>query len=141
MAEEDTQLPNDLSESDDDKPVAASCQKKNNDGRDGFIATNAKPNADSESPSEPRKWKRNLLSPKALTDSPIAPSEPGGSLGHTSHCASASKAAKRIKTREGARKANDLMECFKARAATAAATLGDVMKKPAASSSRDRNLS
>ena len=36
---------------------------------------------------------------------------------------------KRVNRREESRKGNDLMECFKARAATTADTAGDVKKK------------
>ena len=47
------------------------------------------------------------------------------------------KKLKRVTKREESRKGNDLMECFKARAATRKDTTSDVKKKPAAASKGD----
>ena len=138
MAEEDSQLPNSPTVSDDDKPLAVSMLTKSEDGIEGPIVTKAAAIKGGESPAKPRVWKRDIVSPQSNAESPLAPSEPGTSSTDKSPLP---KAAKRIKAREEQRKANDLMECFRARAATTAETAGEVKKKPAASASTHRTKS
>ena len=138
MAEEDSQLPDSPTVSDDDKALAVSSLTKSEDGIAGSIATKAAAIKGGESPAKPKQWKREILSAQSKAESPLAPSELGTSSKDQSPL---SKAAKRIKAREGARKANDLMECFRARAATTAETAGEMKKKPAASASTHRTKS
>ena len=133
MAEENTQLPYDSTESDpdDDKPLGVPSHLKCKDGTGSIETVEAATKGEATSPPSIR-WKRGVLSPKVERDSPSAELEPGAELEDSTPWSATTKAAKRIKTREEPRKTNDLMECFRARASTAAGSSSDVKKKPAA---------
>ena len=138
MAEENTQLPYDSTESDShgDEPLGVPSHLKRKDGTGSIETVEAAMKGEATSPPSIR-WKRGVLSPKVEKDSPSAELEPGAELEDSTPWRATTKAAKRIKTREEPRKANDLMECFRARASTAAGSSCDVKKRPATSASSD----
>ena len=73
------------------------------------------------SPSPSRRWKRDCLSPQntAAPESGRSQDEASPIKKKPAMAARVSKSAKRVKVREESRNANDLMDCFLARASTA----------------------
>jgi len=85
-----------------------------------------------------RKWKRGVLSPPPKAELKSEPSQPTASPLKIKPAAAekVSKSAKRVKVREDSRKANDIMDCYLARASTASSSK-DAMKKPDPASDTD----
>ena len=90
------------------------------------------------SPSPSKRWKRGCLSPKdtAAPQSGRSQDEASPIKKKPATAAPDSKSAKRVKARDESRNANDLMDCFVARA-SAASSSTDTKKKPAAASAID----
>ena len=142
MADEDTQVPFDASDdTGDEKPVNALMHSKSVDGASSDDPHGADVK-DGATVSPSKKWKREVLSPRNEAESTSKPSKPEAEPvdPHSPVTKTALKAAKRIKTREDSRKANDLLECFHARASSAS-TSSESMKKPAAASTSDLCIS
>ena len=120
--------------SDDGKPLAVSMLTKCEEVAECRIVTKAAASKGGELAARPLKWKRDIVSPQISAESPLAPSEPGTSSKDQSH---SPKLRKKNITREDSRKANDLMHCFRTRAATTAEIAGEDKDKPVASASTD----
>ena len=120
MAEEDTQVPLDWADDLDDVPLAEQIMAVKVE-EDGPLWLGFLPEAGEERALSPLRWKREYLSPKHKVDLESESSKPDA-LPMKKRPAGKprdSKAVKRVKVREESRKANNLMDCFKARASTA----------------------
>ena len=117
MANSDTQLPVSpvVLSSEDKKPLASlgAGGSTHRDGDDTLANAGADPDSPTKSPST--KWKREVLSPLPKKSSPLPKKSPRNMDSASSSSNAAAKAAKRIKTRNDSRAANDLMVCFQSR--------------------------
>ena len=123
-----------MSQLEDSMPVGATLDAIGADGGGGSSDTAAGSNKEGTTPSPSKKWKRGVISPEAKVDSTPAPTA-ASALYEEPLSSRLMKAAKRIKTREDSRAANDLMKAFALRAAKAAGTAGDATPNAEASSS------
>ena len=134
MADEDTQVPLDWADLPDDQPFSL----PTNWG-DNSPLVKVQPEKKEESSTSPsRRWKRDCLSPQntAAPESGRSQDEASPIKKKPATAARVSKSAKRVKVREESMNANDLMDCFLARASTASSSTA-TKKKPAAASDTD----
>ena len=134
MADEDTQVPLDCADVLDDEPLLLPTDRK-----DGSPSVRlASEDNDEASISPRRRWKRDCLSPKdtAAPESGRSQDEASPIKKKPATAAADSKSVKRVKARDEPRNANDLMDCFLARA-SAASSSTNTKKKPAAASDTD----
>ena len=134
MADENTQVPLDWANLPDDEPFSLPSP-----WGDSQPLVNEEPEEKQESSTSPSKrWKRDCLSPKdtAAPESGRSQDEASPIKKKPATAARVSKSAKRVKVREESRNANDLMDCFLARASTASSST-TTKKKPAAASDTD----
>ena len=90
---------------------------------------------DEASTSPRRRWKRDCLSPPhaAALESGRSQDDASPTKKEPATAERLPKSAKRVKVREDSRKADDIMDCFLARASTASSS-NNTKKKPAAAS-------
>ena len=135
MADEDTQVPLDWADLPDDYEAF---ERTTNRG-DNSPLVKVEPEKKEESSTSPsRRWKRDCLSLQntAAPESGRSQDEASPIKKKPATAAPDSKSAKRVKARDESRNANDLMDCFLARA-SAASSSTDTKKKPAAASDTD----
>ena len=133
MADENTQVPLDCANLSDDEPFSMGSWG------DSQPLVNEEHEEKQESSTSPSKrWKRDCLSPKdtAAPESGRSQDEASPIKKKPATAAPDSKSAKRVKARDESRNANDLMDCFLARA-SAASSSTNTKKKPAAASAID----
>ena len=134
MADEDTQMPLDWADALDDEPLSLPT-----DWGDGSPLVKVAPEKNDEASTSPRRrWLRDCLSPKhtAALESGRSQDDASPTKKKPATAAPDAKSAKRVKARDESRNANDLMDCFVARA-SAASSSTDTKKKPAAASAID----
>ena len=134
MADEDTQVPLDWADVLDDEPLLLPTDRK-----DGSPSVRFAPEDNDEATVSPRRrWKRDCLSPQHKADLESGSSKPDASPTKKKPAGTerVPNSAKRLNVREDSRKANDIMDCFLARASTASSSTA-TKKKPAAASDTD----
>ena len=106
---------------------------------DGSPSVRVAPEDNDEATVSPRRrWNRDCLSPQHKADLESGSSKPDASPTKKKPAGAdrLPKSAKRVNVREDSRTANDIMDCFLARASTASSS-NNTKKKPAAASDTD----
>ena len=120
MADEDTQVPFDWADVIDDEPLSLPT-----DWGDGSPLVKVAPEKNDDASISPRRrWKRYCRSPKhtAALESGRSHDDASPTKKKPATAERLPKTAKRVKVREESRKANDIMDCFLARASTASSS-------------------